>query len=68
MSAVDVLAARKAERRIDAMLRRESGGIFRSMRQLATTPIYIPTLRKPDLADAYDAMQMARGDARRACR
>ena len=60
--------AQQATKRIDAMLRRESNGIFRSMRQLATTPIYVPTLRRPELADAYDAMQAARGDARRACR
>lgn len=58
----------KAQRRIDQMLRRESNGIFRSMRQLATTPHYTPTLRRPELADAYDAMQAARGDSRRACR
>lgn len=64
----DVLEVRKQQRRIDAALRRASCGIFRSMRQLATTPGYVPTLRRADLADAYDAMQAARGDARRACR
>lgn len=59
---------RRAARRIDAMLRRESQGRFRDMNMLATTPVYIPTLRRPELADAYDAMQAARGDSRRACR
>ena len=58
----------KAIRRIDSILRRESCGRFRSMRQLITTPGYTPTLRRADLADAYDAAQAARGDARRACR
>lgn len=57
-----------ANRRIDAMLRRESHGIFRSIRHLATTPGYVPTLRLAALADAYDAMQAERGDARRAAR
>lgn len=62
------LAEQKAARRIDAMLNRESNGRFRSMRQLVTTPGYTPTLRRPELADAYDAAQSARGDSRRACR
>lgn len=65
---VDVLAPVVEAKRIDAKLRRHSCGRFRSMRQLATTPLYVPTLRVPELADAYDAMQAARGDARRACR
>lgn len=58
----------KQAKRLDQMLRRDSGGNFRSMRQLVTTSTYIPTLRRPELADAYDAAQAARGDARRACR
>lgn len=57
-----------SNRRIDAIVRRESAGIFRSLRQLATEPRYIPTLRTPALADAYDALQAARGDDRRCCR
>lgn len=55
-------------KRIDTMLRRESCGRFRSMRHLITTSGYVPTLRHPELADAYDAAQAARGDSRRACR
>ena len=62
---VDVAVLAK---RIDKMLARESNGAFRSMRHLATTSDYTPTLRKPELADAYDAMQASRGDSRRACR
>lgn len=55
-------------RRIDYLVRRESCGRFRSLRQLVTTPGYTPTLRHTELAAAYDAAQAARGDARRACR
>lgn len=55
-------------RRIDRMLARASSGRFRTMRHLVTTPGYTPTLRVPELADAYDAAQERRGDPRRACR
>lgn len=54
--------------RIDALVRRESSGRFRNLRDLVTTPGYTPTLRRAELADAYDAAQAARGDSRRACR
>lgn len=64
----DAPERQKAALRIDAMLRRDSCGRFRNLRQLVTTPGYTPTLRRPELADAYDAAQAARGDARRACR
>lgn len=60
--------ARNAVRRIDLMLLRESCGRFASIRQLAGMPDYVPTLRRKVLADAYDATQQKRGDARRACR
>ncbi len=55
-------------RNVDRALQRESQGRFRSLRHLVTTPGYTPTLRTPQLADAYDAAQAARGDSRRACR
>ncbi|QRD58314.1 hypothetical protein H8Z75_23185 (plasmid) [Xanthomonas citri pv. citri] len=58
----------KQAQRIDRMLRRESCGRFRNLRHLITTPGYTPTLRRAELADAYDAAQAARGDPRRACR
>lgn len=64
----DILAASRQARRIDRRLQRHSQGRFRSINHLATTPGYIPTLRDTVLADAYDAAQAARGDARRACR
>jgi len=63
-----VLADQREARRVDRILARESSGRFRSMRHLVTTPGYTPTLRVTRLADAYDAAQAARGDARRACR
>lgn len=64
----DAMASMREARRIDRRLQRHSQGRFRSMNHLATTPGYTPTLRDTILADAYDAFQGARGDARRACR
>lgn len=63
-----VATINKQAQRIDRMLRRESCGRFRNLRHLITTPGYTPTLRRAELADAYDAAQAARGDPRRACR
>jgi hypothetical protein len=58
----------KQDRRINRMLQRESNRRFRDLRHLVTTPGYTPTLRRPELADAYDAAQAKRGDLWRACR
>lgn len=59
--------------RVDRLVRRHSARRFTSLRHMATTPDYVPSLRAEDpklteIADAYDALQQSRGDPRRACR
>lgn len=60
-------------KRVDRLVRQHSGGRFRNLRHMVTTPDYSPSLRASDpqlteIADAYDQAQIERGCPRRACR